>query len=123
MTGGTAQSTTTSERPRPAPPSSALPRPMPLLTSTIDPGSDAYRQNRAAMESALAEVEEQLAVARAGGGERYVERHREPGQAARPRAGGDCCSTATPPSSRSPPWRRGGRTTPWGPAWSRASAW
>ena len=54
----------------------ALPHPMPVLTSTIDPGSDTYRQNRAAMESALAEVEEQLAVARAGGGERYVERHR-----------------------------------------------
>src|SRR5580700_4313062 len=53
-----------------------LPRPMPLLTSTIDPGSDTYRQNRAAMEGALAEVEEQLAVARAGGGVRYVERHR-----------------------------------------------
>jgi acyl-CoA carboxylase subunit beta len=58
----------------------ALPRPMPLLTSTIDPGSDTYRQNRAAMEGALAEVEEQLAVARAGGGQRYVERHRGRGK-------------------------------------------
>src|SRR5580704_10528665 len=58
----------------------ALPRPMPLLTSTIDPGSDAYRQNRAAMESALAEVDEQQAVARAGGGERYVQRHRGRGK-------------------------------------------
>src|SRR5580700_22381 len=53
----------------------ALPRPMPLLTSSIDPGSDTYRHNRAAMESALAEVEEQLAVARGGGGQRYVARH------------------------------------------------
>ncbi len=58
----------------------ALPRPMPLLTSTIDPGTDTYRQNRAAMESALAEVEEQLAVARGGGGQRYVERHRGRGK-------------------------------------------
>jgi len=49
---------------------------MPLLTSTIDPGSDTYRQNRQSMASALAEVEDQLAVARAGGGERYVARHR-----------------------------------------------
>ena len=58
----------------------ALPRPMPLLTSTIDPGSDTYGQNRAAMESALAEVEAQLAVARSGGGARYVERHRSRGK-------------------------------------------
>ena len=53
---------------------------MPLLTSTIDPASDVYRQNRAAMEGALAEVEDQLAEARAGGGERYVERHRSRGK-------------------------------------------
>ena len=32
------------------------------------------------MEAALAEVEEQLALARAGGGERYVERHRSRGK-------------------------------------------
>lgn len=48
---------------------------MPLLTSTIDPGSETYRQNREAMASALAEVEDQLALARAGGGERYLQRH------------------------------------------------
>jgi acetyl-CoA carboxylase carboxyltransferase component len=53
---------------------------MPVLTSAIDPRSDTYRQNRAAMETALAEVEEQLALARAGGGERYVERHRHRGK-------------------------------------------
>jgi len=39
---------------------------MAVLTSTVDPGSDAFRQNRQAMEVALAEVEEQLALARAG---------------------------------------------------------
>jgi acetyl-CoA carboxylase carboxyltransferase component len=53
---------------------------MPLLTSTIDPGSDTYGQNRAAMEAALAVVEAQLAVARSGGGARYVERHRSRGK-------------------------------------------
>jgi acetyl-CoA carboxylase carboxyltransferase component len=53
---------------------------MPVLTSTIDPGSDAYRQNRQAMESSLAEVGAQLDVARGGGGERYVERHRSRGK-------------------------------------------
>ncbi len=50
---------------------------MPLLTSAIDVSSDAYRQNRQVMEVALAEVEAELAKARAGGGERYVERHRK----------------------------------------------
>jgi acetyl-CoA carboxylase carboxyltransferase component len=53
---------------------------MPQLTSTVDPAADAYRQNREAMESALGEVEAQLALARAGGGERYVERHRRRGK-------------------------------------------
>jgi acetyl-CoA carboxylase carboxyltransferase component len=53
---------------------------MPVLTSTVDVTSDAYRQNRQAMETALAEVESELAAARAGGGERYVERHRKRGK-------------------------------------------
>jgi acetyl-CoA carboxylase carboxyltransferase component len=50
---------------------------MPPLTSTVDLASDAYRANRDAMESTLEGIEEQLALARAGGGERYVERHRQ----------------------------------------------
>ncbi|HTT86082.1 MAG TPA: carboxyl transferase domain-containing protein, partial [Acidimicrobiales bacterium] len=49
---------------------------MPVLTSVVDPTSVTYGQNRSAMEGALAEVEAELARARAGGGERYVERHR-----------------------------------------------
>jgi len=53
---------------------------MPLLTSAVDTTADAYRQNREAMEAALAEVEQELAAARAGGGERYVERHRKRGK-------------------------------------------
>ena len=53
---------------------------MPVLTSAVDATSDAYRQNRQAMEAALAEVERELAAARAGGGERYVERHRKRGK-------------------------------------------
>jgi acyl-CoA carboxylase subunit beta len=59
---------------------SARSRIMPVLTSTIDPRSDTYRQNRAAMEAAQEEVEQQLALARAGGGERYVQRHRQRGK-------------------------------------------
>jgi len=53
---------------------------MPVLNSTVDPTSDVYRQNRLAMEAALVEVGAQLEMARSGGGERYVERHRERGK-------------------------------------------
>ncbi len=53
---------------------------MPVLSSSVDPASDVYRQNRQAMETALAEVGAELETARQGGGERYVERHRERGK-------------------------------------------
>ena len=96
------------ERPRRAA-EHALPRPMPVLTSTIDPGSDTYRQNRAAMESALAEVEEQLAVARGGGGQRYVRAPPGPGQAARPRARRAAPRPRLPLPRDRPPGRVGDR--------------
>ncbi len=51
-----------------------------VLGSTVDTRSDTYRANRAALLAALAAHEEQLALARAGGGERYVERHRARGR-------------------------------------------
>jgi len=53
---------------------------MPTLPTTVDVTSDTYRANRAALEAAVALVDEQLASARAGGGERYVARHRERGK-------------------------------------------
>jgi acetyl-CoA carboxylase carboxyltransferase component len=53
---------------------------MPVLSPAVDPSSDVYRQNRQAMGSALAEVEDQLEKARSGGGQRYVERHRSRGK-------------------------------------------
>ena len=53
---------------------------MPILSSFIDPASEVYQKNRLAMEKALAEVNAQLEVARGGGGERYVERHRARGK-------------------------------------------
>ncbi|HVC69408.1 MAG TPA: carboxyl transferase domain-containing protein [Acidimicrobiales bacterium] len=53
---------------------------MPVLSSCVDPASEVYRQNRQAMESALEEVNSQLDIARGGGGERYVERHRSRGK-------------------------------------------
>ncbi len=53
---------------------------MPVLTSSIDVTSEEFRINRDSMTAALSEVEAQLALARAGGGERYVERHRGRGK-------------------------------------------
>src|SRR3984957_9530099 len=53
---------------------------MPVLNSTVDPSSAVYRQNRQAMESALADVGAELEIARGGGGEQYVERHRARGK-------------------------------------------
>ena len=53
---------------------------MPVLTTTVDPNSETFRANERALEEAVAGVNEQLAVARAGGGERYVARHKERGK-------------------------------------------
>jgi len=53
---------------------------MPALTSTVAIASDSHRQNREAMERALELIAEQTEVAKAGGGGRYVERHRSRGK-------------------------------------------
>ncbi len=53
---------------------------MPTLRSSINTSSEEYDKNKAAMDLLLAEVEEQLALARAGGGDRYIERHRKRGK-------------------------------------------
>ena len=56
---------------------------MPTLPTTVDPSSETYRANRAALQSAIDGIDGidgQLALARAGGGERYVQRHRERGK-------------------------------------------
>jgi len=53
---------------------------MGVLGSRLDPGSDAYRANRAANLELLAELDRLLAEARAGGGPKYVERHRARGK-------------------------------------------
>src|SRR5512143_1436045 len=50
------------------------------LPTRIDPRSDAYRVNYAAMAEQVRYLQEQLALARAGGGEKYVQRHRERGK-------------------------------------------
>lgn len=48
---------------------------MPVLTSSVDVSSAEFKANRDSMSAALDEVDEQLALARGGGGDRYVERH------------------------------------------------
>jgi acyl-CoA carboxylase subunit beta len=50
---------------------------VPVLTSSVDPASTEFRANRDAILAALQEVDAELSKARAGGGERYVERHRK----------------------------------------------
>ena len=53
---------------------------MPVLTTQVNPRSDAYHANRAAMTDKLAEIERLLEQARLGGGERYLRRHHERGR-------------------------------------------
>jgi acyl-CoA carboxylase subunit beta len=53
---------------------------MGVLGSRLDPGSDAYRASRAANLELLAELDRLLAQARAGGGPKYVDRHRARGK-------------------------------------------
>ena len=53
---------------------------MPALTTQVNPRSDAYRANRAAMTEKLAEIDRLLEEARLGGGDRYIRRHHERGR-------------------------------------------
>ncbi len=53
---------------------------MPALKSHVDVRDETYRANRAAQLALLAELDTQLELAIAGGGERYQQRHRERGR-------------------------------------------
>jgi acetyl-CoA carboxylase carboxyltransferase component len=53
---------------------------MPILDTRVDPRSEAYRVNYAAMLEQVKYLDEQLALVRAGGGEKYVARHRQRGK-------------------------------------------
>src|SRR3954452_9442043 len=53
---------------------------MPVLPDRVDHDAPEYAERRASLLDQLAEVEAQLALARAGGGEKYVERHRQRGK-------------------------------------------
>src|SRR5690348_5669250 len=48
---------------------------MPVLKSTLDTTDETYRDNRRVQLEALAALEQQLDLVRAGGGERYARRH------------------------------------------------
>jgi len=51
-----------------------------MLKSTLDTASDTYRTNRAAQLTLLADLDEQIALAIAGGGDQYRQRHRDRGK-------------------------------------------
>jgi acetyl-CoA carboxylase carboxyltransferase component len=53
---------------------------MGVLASRLDPDADAHRANRATNLELLAELDRQLAQSRAGGGRKYVDRHRARGK-------------------------------------------
>ena len=51
-----------------------------MLSSSVDPGDDVHRANRDALLALIADHDEQVALACAGGGERYAARHRARGR-------------------------------------------
>jgi acyl-CoA carboxylase subunit beta len=53
---------------------------MPVLPDRVDRDAPEFASRRAALIEQLAEIEAQLAIARGGGGEKYVERHRTRGK-------------------------------------------
>jgi acetyl-CoA carboxylase carboxyltransferase component len=53
---------------------------MPVLTSEVDTASSTYLANHRVQAAAVAALHEQLALAAAGGGERYARRHRDRGK-------------------------------------------
>src|SRR5919109_2695691 len=53
---------------------------MPVLTSTVDRTSERYQANREGLLDLLTQHHAQLALVRAGGGERYEARHRARGK-------------------------------------------
>ena len=53
---------------------------MSVLTSRVDPNAEEFRANRAHQLALIDRLDEQLRLAVAGGGERYVARHRARGR-------------------------------------------
>src|SRR5207244_3497830 len=82
---------------------------VPVLKTAVDRSSEQFVENRAAMVDLLAAHDEQVALAVAGGGERYNTRHHDRGKLlARERAAPTCrprptCSSPPATSSASSP--------------------
>lgn len=55
-------------------------RETPVLRSSLDTSDELYRTNREAQLALVADLDEQISLARAGGGDRYADRHRERGR-------------------------------------------
>ncbi|MFE1880355.1 acyl-CoA carboxylase subunit beta, partial [Streptomyces diastatochromogenes] len=53
---------------------------MTVLTSALDTGSPDHQSHREAMLAKLADLEAEHAKALAGGGEKYIQRHRKRGK-------------------------------------------
>src|ERR1700689_1394929 len=53
---------------------------VPVLRSMVDTADAAYQANRAGQLAAIQALDEQLGLARAGGGARYAQRHHERGR-------------------------------------------
>ena len=53
---------------------------MDLLSTQIKPDDTDYRKNASRMKALVAELREEVAKAKAGGGERYLQRHLEQGK-------------------------------------------
>src|SRR5688572_11675496 len=53
---------------------------MDVLETQLNPTDSEFRNNASRMEELVVELREQLARTRAGGGERYLQRHREQGK-------------------------------------------
>lgn len=53
---------------------------MPVLKSGLDTEAESYQKNRSDQLEVLVELEQQVALARAGGGDKYTERHRARGR-------------------------------------------
>ena len=55
-------------------------QPYPVLPTRVDPRSEGYRHNVEANSEAITALQDALTTSRAGGGERYVERHKSRGK-------------------------------------------
>src|SRR5690349_13858957 len=50
------------------------------IETSVDQSSELFKRNRERMTALVAELRERTAVARQGGGEKYLQRHREQGK-------------------------------------------